>query len=342
MNNILEKVKENIYNLNLIKNGDKVIVGVSGGPDSIFLLHALKCIKEENKLNFDIEVAHVNHMMRLEAVDDENLVKKTCEKYSIPFHTMRFDVRQIASARKISEEECGRDLRYEYFKKLKNEIGASKIAVAHNLTDNVETVLMNFLRGTGLRGLSGMDFSSGDLIRPMLNLSKSEIVEYLDEESIKYAIDKTNLENDYTRNRIRNDLIKKIEKEYNPNFIYTAARMIELNKQDESIIEEYIKEEYKKLDVQIKEHEDENKDKIITSILINSKPTKNMSEAVKYRLIRMIIESLLGNIKGIEKIHVSDICELLNKNIKGKKYIIGNKFTVEIKGKNKVEFRIND
>lgn len=178
-----------------------------------------------------------------------------------------------------------------------------------------------------------MDFEVGDIIRPILNLTKKEIVKYLEEEKIEYAIDKTNLENEYTRNRIRNDLIKKIENEYNPNFINTIARMIELNKQDESIIEMYMEEEYRKLEVIVT--------KDSKSILINTKSMINLTDAVKYRLIRKVLEILLGNVKGIEKIHVVDICKLISKNIKGKKYIIGNKFTIEIIGKNMVDFKIN-
>ena len=329
MDKIFEKVKKNILQNELIKENDKIVLGVSGGPDSVFLLHVLNKIKEEKLITFDIIIAHINHGIRKEAIHDQEFVESLAGNLGYKCYSLEVNVSKIAEEQKISEEECGRNIRYEFFNKILKETGCNKIAVAHNKTDNVETVLMNFIRGAGISGMKGMDFKTKNIIRPMLNIKKDEILEYLEENSIEYVIDKTNSENIYTRNKIRNDLIKKIENEYNPNFLDTVTRMIEINKQDVELLEEYTNKEYEKL----KKEKEENKITIYTN-----KEFLNESYGLKCRVIRKILIELLGNIQGIEKVHVDDICKLITNNITGKRYIIGNKFEIKIIKKNKVEF----
>ena len=329
MDKVFEKVKKNILQNELISENDKIVLGVSGGPDSVFLLHVLNKIKEEKLITFDIIIAHINHGIREEAIHDQKFVETLAEKLGYKCYSLEVNVSKIAEEQKISEEECGRNIRYEFFNKILKETSCNKIAVAHNKTDNVETVLMNFIRGAGISGMKGMDFKTKNIIRPMLNIKKDEILEYLKENSIEYVIDKTNSENIYTRNKIRNDLIKKIENEYNPNFLDTVTRMIEINKQDVELLEEYTNKEYEKL----KKEKEENKITIYTN-----KEFLNESYGLKCRVIRKILIELLGNIQGIEKVHVDDICKLITNNITGKRYIIGNKFEIKIIKKNKVEF----
>lgn len=331
MEDLFEKIKKNILEKKLINSKDKIIVGVSGGPDSIFLLNILHKLKDEKIIDFEIEVAHINHMIREQAADDEKMVREISNDMGYRCHVLKANIPIKAKEQKISEEECGRNIRYEFFEKLLKERKANKIAVAHNQTDNAETVLMNFIRGTGINGLSGMDYIYGNIIRPMLNIKKQKIIEFLEKHNICYAIDITNNENKYTRNRIRNDLIKKIENEYNPNFLETIQRMIELNKQDEILIMDYVDKEYDKLSPKTKPN----------NIVINTIRFFEMSNACKCRIVRKILNELLGNIQGIEKVHVDDIVKLLNKNITNKKYIIGNKFTVTVIKKNVVEFKLN-
>lgn len=331
MEDLFKKIEKNVKENNLISNGDRIIVGVSGGPDSIFLLHALDKLKKQGKLDFEMEIAHVNHLIRKEASDDQKFVEKLAKQFGYKCHTLECDVSKQSKKLKISTEECGRNVRYDFFNKLLLECKANKISVAHNQTDNVETVIMNFIRGAGISGLKGMDYYGQNIIRPMLNIKKEDIINYLNSKGIKYLIDRTNIENIYTRNRIRNDLIKKIEKEYNPNFLDTTQRMIELNKQDYKLIEECVNNEYEKLKMVFEDGK----------ITINRKELAILSSGMKYRIIRKILTELLGNIQGIEKIHVSDISKLIDNNIKGKQYIIGNKFTVKIKTKNIIEFSKN-
>lgn len=331
MEDLFEKVKNCIIEKKLIVSSDKVIVGVSGGPDSVFLLKVLDRIKKQKIIDFDIEVAHINHMIREEASTDENLVVNISKEMGYKCHVLKANIPLKVKEQKISEEECGRNIRYEFFEKLVKERGANKIAVAHNQTDNVETVIMNFIRGTGINGLTGMDYKYGNIIRPMLDIKKQDIIEFLNKNNISYVIDKTNSENKYTRNRVRNDLIKKIEDEYNPNFLNTTKRMIELNRQDEKLLMDYVEKEYEKLDPKVQKD----------TIVINTVKFIDMQKALQARIIRKILNELMGNIQGIEKIHVDDIMRLLNNNITNKKYVIGNKFTVTILKKNIAEFKLN-
>ena len=328
MNRILEQIKNNIYTNNLIENNDTIVVGVSGGPDSIFLLHALvmlqDIIKKEKNIIYDLQVAHINHKIREESGYDANIAKKMADKYNIDFHILEVDVVEEAKRLKIGTEECGRNIRYEFFAKVKENIGATKIAVAHNIGDNAETIMLNFIRGAGINGLSGMDYKNGEIIRPILNIDKQEILTYLEAQNIEYAIDKTNLTNDYTRNKLRNDLIKKIEKEYNPNFIRALHRMSQINKLDCEIINQAVNEQYSKLDIK----KENNK------IIINIPKFNENTLGMKYQLIRKILLELLGNVQGIEMIHVKDTCKLIEANVTGKKYILGDKYKVIIEKKN--------
>lgn len=331
MDKILNKVKNNIYDNNLILNDDVIVVGVSGGPDSVFLLVALAELKEiiqkEKNINYTIHVAHINHMIREEAGQDEQLARMLAGKYNLNFHLLQADVLQEAKRLKIGTEECGRNIRYEFFEQVRKTVNGTKIAVAHNLEDNAETIILNFIRGAGIAGLSGMDVRSNEIIRPVLNISKKDILKFLEDKQIQYAIDKTNLENDYTRNKVRNDLMYRLE-EYNPNIIKTLNRMSKINKLDIEIIKDAVEEKYLKLDVK----------KQNGKIYVNTREFNKNSLAMRYQLIRRILLELLGNVQGIEMIHVEDTCKLIESSITGKQYILGNKYTVLIEKKNMAVF----
>ena len=149
-----DKVIKTIKKYNLIQNGDKIVLGVSGGPDSISMLDILNSIKDE--MGFEIYVVHVNHLIRTEAIDDEKYVEEYCKKNNIEFFAKRIDVLKIADTQKIGTEEAGRKARYEFFKEIYSKVGANKIAIAHNKNDKAETIIMHLLRGSGLSGLKGM------------------------------------------------------------------------------------------------------------------------------------------------------------------------------------------
>ena len=318
---ILDKVKNNIIENELIKNGDKIVVAVSGGPDSMCLLDTLNKLKEE--LNFSICVAHVNHGIRKESDDEKVYVENYCKKYSIPFHYLKVDVPKLSKENKMSEETYGRKVRYDFFEEVRIKENASAIAVAHNLNDNVETVLLNELRGCGLKGLTGMDYKFGYIIRPLLTVEKKDILLYNNELELNPCIDKTNEEEIYLRNKIRLRLIPYLQ-ELNPNFVENISRMRKILKEDNDFIEQYVDNVFESTIV------DENE----KQITFNYKELLNEHDSVKKRVIRKIIEKKISNLDGIESVHVLDILKLLNNNITGKKYIIGNKFTIEIIKKN--------
>lgn len=204
------KILTYINKENLLKRGEKVIVTCSGGADSIFLLHIL------NKLGFECVVAHCNFHLRGEESDrDENFVSEFCKNEGITLLVEHFDTKQFAAENKLSIEMAARELRYNWFEKIRAEYNAGAIAVAHHSDDSIETILLNLLRGTGLKGICGIRPKNGYIVRPLLCVNRKEIEEYLAENGIGYITDSTNLENEYTRNKIRN-IVMPILREINP------------------------------------------------------------------------------------------------------------------------------
>ena len=321
VNNIINIVKNNIVENSLVKKGDKIVVAVSGGPDSMCLLDTLYRLKDE--LEFSILVAHVNHGIRIESDLEKEYVEKYCKERNIPFFYLKVDVPKLSKEKKISEETCGRMVRYDFFEKVRQENNADLIAVAHNLNDNIETILLNQIRGCGLKGLIGMDFKFNNIIRPLLTIEKKDILVYNNELELHPCFDKTNEEDIYLRNKIRLQLIPYL-KELNPNFVTNISRMRNILKEDNDFIEEYTNIVFDKVIIKIDN----------SKIVFDFSKFMNEHKGIQKRIIRKIIEKKISNLDGIENIHVLDIIKLLNNNIKGKKYIIGNKFTIEIIKKN--------
>lgn len=211
---------DNIKKSNLIKKNQNILVGVSGGADSMALISALNSIKKE--YNLVLEVAHINHLLRgKESDDDEEFVRKYCLDNELKIHVKRINMNEFAFENKLSKEEAGREIRYNFFNEIiseKENPDSWNIALAHNLDDQVETILMRIIRGTGLRGMEGILPRSVNIIRPLLCLHRTEIEKYLLEISQKFRIDSSNNSNDYTRNKIRNVLIPLIKRDFNSNF----------------------------------------------------------------------------------------------------------------------------
>ena len=215
--NIIEKALKKIKEKNLVEKNDRIVLGCSGGPDSIFLLEVFLKIKEE--YNLTLALAHINHLYRgAEADRDENFVRDLGEKNGIQVFVKRKSMELMAKEEKITLEEAGREIRYSFFDEVLEKINGNKVALAHNLDDQIETFLFRLIRGSSLEGLEGINDRRDKYIRPINEIYKSEIIDYLDTNNIPYVVDSTNLENDYTRNSIRLDLIPFIEKKYNPKF----------------------------------------------------------------------------------------------------------------------------
>lgn len=320
-----DKVLNTIKKYEQIKSGDTIVVGVSGGPDSICLLNILKNLQNELKIN--IVVAHINHMIREEADSETEFVQEFCDKRNIRCFVKRADVLKIAKEKKLGTEEIGRKIRYDFFEEIKDKVGGNKIATAHNANDNAETVLMNLLRGTGSTGLKGIEpIRDNKLIRPIIECTRQEIEQYCNEKGLSPKYDKTNQENIYTRNKIRNLLIPYIQKNFNPNIIETINRMSNLIADDEIYFRSIVKQSYN--DVFIGKNEKE--------IILDLKKFNILEKVIKSRLIIYTINELLGTTNGIEKIHIEDIIKLCENNI-GNKYLSPNK-NIKIMVKNKKIF----
>lgn len=240
---VLATVRNTIKKHNMLEDTYTVVVGVSGGADSVMLLHCLNKLKEE--FGFKIFVAHVNHKIRKGSAErDAEFVRNLCKEMGVEFFLKEAYVKDIAKQTGKSEEEVGREIRYQFFSDLAGCTG--KIATAHNKNDVVETVLMRFMRGTGIKGLCGIPYTRDNIIRPILDLSRQEIEEYLKENNLTHITDETNLESVYTRNKIRLDLIPYIQKEFNPNLINTVADNVSLYREDVDYFEQEVDRLYQK------------------------------------------------------------------------------------------------
>ena len=212
--------------------GDGVVVGLSGGADSVALLHILISVCTEMEIR--VFAAHVNHNLRgASAISDENFVIRLCSNLGISLRVCQADVRGLAEAEGIGIEDAGRKLRYEYLRTAKAEFGAQKIAMGHNQDDSAETVIMNLCRGAGLKGLCGIAPVQGDVVRPLIEAPRHEIEDYLSCHSIGYINDETNFSNEYTRNRVRHIVLPMIIAHVNPNATEVIAKSAMLCAADE-------------------------------------------------------------------------------------------------------------
>ena len=236
---ILRKNKKD----NLVEKNDKIVVGFSGGPDSVFLVEMLMKLREN--INFDMVLVHINHLLRGKNSDgDEKFSIEYGKKKGLQVFSRKINITALGKDMGLTLEEAGRKARYDLFKEVFEKIGANKIALAHNKDDQLETFMFRLTRGAGLEGLEGIVAKRDVYIRPISEIYKKDIVEYLNKNSIPYRIDETNFENEFTRNSIRLDLIPFIEKRYNPKFkdkLYSLIEEIrEVNKVLEIRLEEYV------------------------------------------------------------------------------------------------------
>ena len=234
-------IRRQIQQCASLQGAKRLLVAVSGGPDSVVLLDAL------HREGFFVVIAHCNFHLRGDASnEDAEFVKSLAAKYQVPYCLIDFDTEKVAEERKISIEMAARDLRYEWFEQMATEHNCDLIAVAHNADDTVETFFLNLTRGSGLQGLSGMAQLRGKIVRPLLKVSRKQIMEYIAEYNLQYRIDATNLETIYTRNKIRHNLIPQFE-EINPSFLNTMANNMRFIASAQSIVETYAAEAYKKV-----------------------------------------------------------------------------------------------
>ena len=278
---IEQKVIETINKYNLITEGDNIVVGVSGGPDSMCLLSLLNSFKE--KMNFKINVCHVNHCLRENAIIDQEYVEKFCEKENIPCYVKKVDVKSKSKSDKMGIEEAARILRYSFFEEIALKTNSNKIAIAHNSNDNAETIIMNLIRGSGISGLKGIQAKRDEkYIRPLIECLREEIEEYCLKKNLNPRHDESNDCNLYTRNKIRNEILPYIKREFNPNIVNGLNKLSKIVEDDEKFFIKILKQEYNNIVIKSQE----------TKIVIDLKKFNKLDIAIKRKMVLYIINKL--------------------------------------------------
>ena len=291
----------------LIKQNEKLVVGVSGGADSVCLLTLLCKLREQ--MSFDMTVVHINHGIRQEAGEDALFVRRLCEKKDVPFVLRKFSVNELAKEWNMSSEEAGRKVRYDTFSEILGDEDG-KIVVAHNQNDVAETVLFNLFRGSAGAGLAGIRPKNGNVVRPLLCFSREEIENYLKENQLTYCIDKTNLTDDYTRNKIRNHILPYVESNLvkgSVSHIYNTANLI---RQQEEYLEEDSVQKLKEVAILDADNR---------MYTIEREKFLELHIFMQKKVLYKIIEQLSGSKKDITSKHIEGVLELFHKN--GMKYV---------------------
>jgi len=296
-----KKVIKTIECNNLIKNGETVIIGVSGGADSMALLNVFLNIRK--RYNLSVIAAHINHGLRAEAAEEAEFVKEFCEKNDVRFCLREADVHKISVESGLTEEQAGRNVRYDFFEELCQKYNADKIATAHHKNDNAETVLMHIIRGAGINGIRGIGYKRDNIIRPLLDVTRTEIEKYCVKNEILFCTDKTNFSTDYTRNKIRLLTIPHIEKEYNNSFVDALSQLSLSAKEDDEFIEKKALEAYKET---------------VKDFSISITGLNALDMAVKRRVIRMMIQAATGKREDISFIHIESVIGIAKEYNTGK------------------------
>jgi len=297
---IEETFKNTIKSYELLKRNDKLMLGVSGGPDSMCLFELFSRLKEEYRLN--LVCVHFNHGLRPSADKEEEFVRNACKKQGIRFISEKKDVRKFFKGDSL--EQTARNLRFDFFLKCARQVKIKKIALGHHKDDLVETVLMRLIRGAGLRGLRGFQprskYKSLSVIRPLIEIDKSKILDWLRKRNISYCLDESNLEDKFLRNKIRLKLLPLL-KELNPNItqnLYNLSRSISL---DYDFIYAVAFNAFNSLKRRHSAKE----------LCLDLEGLKKLSQAVFNHVIRIAIEELKGDVRRIEGRHLEEIRDLV-------------------------------
>ncbi len=315
-----EKFLQTVKQSNLINENDVIVVGVSGGPDSIALLYCLN--KFKNMFKCKIVCAHINHLIRKDSTEDEKFVENVCKEMDVPFFKKRENILELSKKLKKGTEETGRKVRYDFFDEVLKQVKGTKIAIAHNKNDNSETMILNLIRGSGLKGLEGIQEIEYDkYIRPFINISREEIEAYCEKNNLNPRIDSTNKENIYNRNIIRNEILP-IMKKINPNVIESLSRTSKIIKEENDFVIEYAKNVYNSIS-QIS----------VDEIALDVKEFNKLSKAVKQNVIIYTIQKITGDVRNIEKVNIDDIIKLAENNIGNKYMLLNKKIKIFVKNK---------
>jgi len=302
---LFKRCEDTVKRYGMLSKGEKVILGVSGGSDSVFLLHFLHHLSKRYPLT--IHVAHLNHGFRKEAEREADFVRGISEGLGVPITLRTIDVPSYAEEKRLSRQEAAREVRYSFFKEVADEIGANKIALGHTSDDQAETFLMRMIRGAGAKGMGGIhpcsEFtvhgSGFTIIRPLIEIGRREIIDYLRDKGIPFIEDPSNITPVYLRNRIRNELIPLIEKNYNPKVKEGFVRSAEILREEDSFLEAYTKNLLPGL-IRLRKN---------GRIEISLNPFLDLDRAIQRRIVRISLEGLRGNLKGYSMDHIDKVID---------------------------------
>jgi tRNA(Ile)-lysidine synthase len=300
---ILSKVEHTLITHRMVQTGDTVLVGVSGGPDSVALVDILLALGP--KFSFKVAIAHLNHCLRRdESKRDEDFVVSLAEQLDLPLHVERQDVRHYQKSHRLSLEEAARQVRYRFYDAIASKFGYEKIALGHHSDDNAELILMYLLRGSGPLGLSGIPpLRDAKIIRPLIDIKRSEIMDYIALRSLDCVLDSSNRDSQYLRNRVRNRLIPELKAEYNPKLIDSLNRLAFILDAEHRWIESLIQPIFEKVVVFEKQ----------SRIGFDIEQLNQHNIAVRRRLIRKAVLKVKGNLRRLAFVHVEAAIKLAQK-----------------------------
>lgn len=289
---LVDKVKKYITENSLVSKDETILVGFSGGADSMCLLHILKT------LSYKVSAIHINHGIRgIEAERDQKAAEEFCKYLSIPFYLAKTNIPEIAKREGVSEETAGRNERYRFFNDFSVKYNIDKIATAHNKNDNAETLIMHILRGTGPNGLAGIPVKRDNIIRPLLCCSRDEIEHYCKIHNLPYVTDSTNFQTEYMRNKVRHNILPLLT-EYNPNILNSVINLSEMMSADKDYFNGIIK------------------NIIGNNTQLDIRKLKNLDKAILFRAVTKIADNA-----GIsyEYSHIKNVVDIIMSNISGKR-----------------------
>lgn len=321
MADLIKKVQNTCFQYSLFKKGDKIVLGISGGPDSVCMLHIFSRLQK--KYNLELIIAHVNYGLRGQDSNlDEKLVEDLAKKYNLKIFIKKITAPDLISKKQkkkdISEQNL-RDIRYAFFEKIRSTNNFNFISIAHNTDDQTETYLMRVIRGAGLTGLSAILFKNKKIIRPLLATSRNEIMIYLKKNKLSWRLDKTNLEPNFLRNKIRHYLIPYLERKFNPNIKRTILNSVESISLDEDLLSTLTQKAYLSC---------------ATHSILKISKLKQLHPALQRRVLRQAIAQIKTNLKNISATHIQEILKIIQSTKSKSQVVIFKRLKISRKDDN--------
>lgn len=312
---LINKVKETINKYSMISEGEHVLAALSGGPDSVCLLHILSELRDEYKIK--LSALYIDHRLRPEETTFEiDFCKKICDSLNIALFSKTIDVESFAKTEGLNKQEAARELRYRAFYETAGELKADKIALGHNRDDQAETVLIRLIRGSGTSGLSAIPPVRGKIIRPLIDIERAEIEDFLDKLNVSFVVDSSNLTDRYLRNKIRHVIMPEIKK-INPAAIKIISRTSDIFRDEERYFDILVTKSLMKLISRKNDY----------SIELFTTPMEILDTVILRRVLRRAIDATKG-LKGISFLHIEDIIKLLKSGRSGDRIFLPNNIRV--------------